>query len=158
MEKIDHIIRTELASINVLYDDLDNNIKGYLLEIESYFQKTLLEQEKLNEQQKMNKPSLLKVSKSIDIARQTLYNNTILKEYIERRMDAYNKVDIFLISSKLKQEIRLLNEILNKMKLRDLNIELNNAKIKNLESEIASLNKECDELRHRLNAKSEIKK
>lgn len=123
MGKLDEKIKYRLYKINVNYDELKPTIKKYLDKIEFFI--TDIEIRKNNLETELrdltkNKPNLLSVSNGAKISRQTLYNNEILKNYIETASD-----DIFVanpnekIIEDLQKKVASLNTIIEKLQIRD---------------------------------------
>lgn len=147
MEKINEKIKNQLEELNVNYEEQKNTVIKHLIKIESVLSDAENEynsaRETLAELDK-NKLNLLSISKSTGISRQTLYNNPILKEYIEHACDTRfgnNPEDKTKdeVIKQLQSKIESLSEIIDKLQVRDVENEILRHKNKELKNTITNL-------------------
>lgn len=112
-------LESELVALGYNYRDLKKQTKKYVREIYLYKESILEDMDKSIENIKKSKITISGVAEQIDCSRTTIYQNSILKHYIEliekdiTTMNPYNEIQI------LQNEIEDLNEKLDNMKKRD---------------------------------------
>jgi len=151
MDKITNNIENTLNKLEVDSSLVDPKLIKHLQKIELVLENIFAKQENFLAEIKTNKPSLLKISANANIARQTLYNNPILKAYIEFRVEEYNVNDIGNKNQILRDKIKELNNIIEKMQVRDVNVELLKHEVVSFEDELKLSKKETFEWRQKYN-------
>lgn len=149
MEEMTIEIERKLSLLNRKMQQEKPFLQEYLNKIELSILKTNNDLEMLLKNIKKNKLSLSSISKDTSVSRQTLYNNPILKDYIElsiRERENYNPMEY---QEKLKKEISLLKKEIQIMEYRDLQNEILKQSIKQLSTTITARNKEITDLRER---------
>ena len=147
--KVLELLKHHLAQINYNYEILTPTQKKHLLEIEIETSRRLREQEKALTSIKNNKINIATISSAINIARKTVYNNVMLKDYIEYTADLYNANYPTSGQSELKEQIIEYKGIIEKMVRRDSNIE-------DLKGEIDELHKEIGIYKEEINKLTEV--
>lgn len=141
MEEIDDL-KQMVASIGYDYEQTSDKIKKYLNVIYGHKLRVDSRVKCANDDLQENPYSILQVSEVLDCSRTTIYNNPIIKEFIEElnlRLDdenPYKKVE------KLEEKVRFQNEKIEKMYKRDIDIKL--------------LRKENKELKEKLGIKDNL--
>ena len=151
MDKVTTNIDTTLYKLGISASLVEPKITKHLQKIEQVLENIFIKQETLLAEMKANKPSLLKISEEANIARQTLYNNPILKAYIEFRIEEYNVNDIGNKNQSLQDKIKELNDTIEKMQIRDVNIELLKHEVSSLKEELKINKKETLEWKQKYN-------
>lgn len=149
MDTIDKSIYDTLKGLNMNKDMISENIFNYLRKIETEFHLFFSKQEKLNEDIKSNKPTMIRISNNTKISRQTFFNNPILKDYVKFRTSQFNEEFNLNNLANTSKKINELEEIIKKMSLRDANEELFKQTISELENEIITIKKNYDEINHK---------
>lgn len=124
MDSIEKEMVLKLDKMGIEYVSLKSNIKAHLYKLELTLAEVKNKRVNLINEYKKVKPSVLSISTDAKIARQTLYNNKILKEYIEFSIRDFDSYDPFQEIDELKNKINLLNEQLDKMYQRDIEVEI----------------------------------
>lgn len=116
----------EIAKVlEIDYDNLKPKVKSHLINIETYLSNQEDMFNKLNNDLKESKVTSTSVAKAAGMkSRQTLYNNTLIKQYSEHRMEQVNSLNPYSRLDDLKIKINSLNEQLDKMIKRDIETEL----------------------------------
>ena len=104
----------------------------------------------LRESLKKNKLSLNVLAARTKIARQTIYNNDVLKVYVELTIKEFESVDLIAIEYRQKEEIRSLNDIIATMVVRDCAIEEQAIEIEQLKADLKQSEANVVELTKRL--------
>ena len=104
----------------------------------------------LRESLKKNKLSLNVLAARTKIARQTFYNNDVLKVYVELTIKEFESVDLIAIEYRQKEEIRSLNDIIAAMVVRDCAIEEQAIEIEQLKADLKQSEANVVELTKRL--------
>lgn len=169
MAKLENIDELKLARLeSTVKDRLDkmginiNSIKPtslkHLVKIENVISDKLENQAKMLEIFKENKISVLSISEESKIARQTFYNNPILKEYIDFTIESSDLVDPYKKIDELSSKLSELQEMIIQMQIRDVDTEIlyqDKEKLKNelnqKKKEITQLRKQNQEMSSRLN-------
>lgn len=151
MDKVTTNIDTTLTKLGISASLVESKITKHLQKIEQVLESIFAKQETLLDDMKANKPSLLKISAEANIARQTLYNNPILKAYIEFRIEEYNVNDIGNKNQFLQDKIKELNDTIEKMQVRDVNVELLKHEVSSLKEELKINKKETLEWKQKYN-------
>jgi len=133
-------ISEELESIGHNFEEQKKRTQSYLYDIYNY--KNIIIQEIKESSEKLGKQyfSISDVAEKIDCSRTTIYQNVILKEYIESintELEAQNPYEQI---QNLKEEISYLNKIIDKMKVRDTEILLLKKENKDLREQIVRNN------------------
>lgn len=150
MDKINTTIQTNLTEIKIDINKIEPNIMKHLINIETVFTDIFDTNNQLMTKLKENKPSILTISKKCNIARQTIYNNPLLKDYIELRLKQFNLLNVINTQNiNLSQRVTELEEMVIKMQARDVNEQLLKNKVSSLEDELKILKKQNLELLHR---------
>lgn len=135
-EEIVAIIRKNAKKIGYDYDALSDKDKQYLMIIETVITETFELEQKAKEMISKNVVSVKGISKKTDIARQTLYNNSMLKEYINYRSMAFEKIDASKNDTAKDDEIKRLKEEITALHIRDVELEEAKRVIKELRKEL----------------------
>ena len=109
---------------------------------------------------KNNKISINRVAKESGIARQTFYNNPIIKAYIEKYLAANIDVSPYETIEMLREEIRRKNEQIAGLVQRDATVSKCKAEIQQLTDEVTSLQetiKSQEELIHQLRSQKTLR-
>lgn len=154
MDCLENDIKNTLSEMDINYDILDDKDINYLISIESRFKKIFKRQDKLLGLLKINRPNIANMASKCSISRQTIYNNVLLKSYINFKIKKYNENDLLLKNEELHKEIISLKDTINMMTLRDIKNELQKRTIEELKNELLNTNKQIEELHHKLMNKS----
>lgn len=157
MDIVNTAIIKHLEDIGIEVETINTNILKYLGKIEAVLTLKFEEQSRLTSFLKSNKPSILQVSSEANIARQTLYNNPLLKEYIEKRLEDYHQNDPYKRIEALSTRINQLQDEVLTMRRRDVNEELLKKRIFDLEEELTIKNKEIRSLNEQVRLANERK-
>lgn len=151
MVKLDENIILTLEKMKVSIELIEPKVKEYLNKVEKIISEKFSLQEEIKTQMKKNRPSINNIATESKIARQTIYNNEVLKNYIEIRIDQYNQDDPVKRNEKLSEKISELESIIKKMMERDVSVELMRRKVSLVENELKLLKRENTELHERYN-------
>ncbi|TQS71907.1 hypothetical protein DX933_15130 [Ornithinibacillus gellani] len=151
MVKLDENIILTLEKMKVSIELIEPKVKEYLNKVEKTISEKFSLQEEIMTQMKKNRPSINNIATESKIARQTIYNNEVLKNYIEIRIDQYNQDDPVKRNEKLSEKISELESIIKKMMERDVSVELMRRKVSLVENELKLLKRENVELHERYN-------
>lgn len=119
--------RDLISSVKILgysYENLSESIQAHLNTIHKYREKKLKTIELSEKEMKEKYFSVANIARKIDCSRTTIYNNPVLKDYIDeigRELDdinPYSKVET------LQNEILELNKKIDLMMKRDIELEL----------------------------------
>jgi hypothetical protein len=145
MDKIIETINQILEKMKVKSELVEPKIMEHLKNIEVVLGEKFTKQEELKNEITKNRPSINGVAKESKIARQTIYNNDLLKAFIELRIENYNELDLVKRNDKLSEEIRELKKKIKKMEERDVQLELMRRKISLVEKELKQLKADKNE-------------
>lgn len=151
MDKLIDSIRHNLEEMGVQPDLVEPKLLKHLYKIEEVITQKFIIQEQINDAIIKNRPSINNIAIESKIARQTIYNNTILKEYIEYRINKYFNSDLGRKVEKLLERITELEDTVRKMMERDVGLELMRNKISLLEKELQLSKQENYELLSKYN-------
>jgi hypothetical protein len=151
MDKLNENINITLEKMNVSNELIEPKVKEHLYKIETTISEKLSMQEDVINQLKKSRPSINNIATESKIARQTIYNNELLKDYIEIRIEKYNQNDPIKRNEKLSERISELETTIKKMMERDVNIELMRRKVSLVENELKLLKRENRELHEKYN-------
>ncbi|EFG49901.1 hypothetical protein, partial [Aerococcus viridans] len=88
--------------------------------------------------------SIARISEVLNCSRTTIYNNLVIKEYIDKINEDFNKNNPYKKIEALEREVKDLNDKLDKMYQRDV--------------ELLLIQKENTEIKKRLKKENNIKK
>lgn len=148
--KLEESLSRKLLLLNMNLEGLDPKDKEYLLSIERVVLENYAVAKELRESLKKNKLSLNVLATRTKIARQTFYNNDVLKVYVELTIKEFESVDLIAIEYRQKEEIRSLNEIITAMVVRDCTIEEQAIEIQQLKADLKQSEANVVELTKRL--------
>ena len=148
--ELEESLSRKLLLLNMNLEGLDPKDKEYLLSIERVVLENYAVAKDLRESLKKNKLSLNVLATRTKIARQTFYNNDVLKVYVELTIKEFESVDLIAIEYRQKEEIRSLNEIITAMVVRDCTIEEQAIEIEQLKSDLKQSEANVVELTKRL--------
>ena len=148
--ELEESLSRKLLLLNMNVEGLDPKDKEYLLSIERVVLENYAVAKELRESLKKNKLSLNVLAARTKIARQTFYNNDVLKVYVELTIKEFESVDLIAIEYRQKEEIRSLNEIITAMVVRDCTIEEQAIEIEQLKSDLKQSEANVVELTKRL--------
>lgn len=135
---------SSLQSIGHDYLKLSDNVKVYLNQIYDYkIDITNQLDESLSELQD-SYFSIARISEVLNCSRTTIYNNLVIKEYIDKINEDFNKNNPYKKIEALEREVKDLNDKLDKMYQRDV--------------ELLLIQKENTEIKKRLKKENNIKK
>ncbi|WP_342540399.1 hypothetical protein MHI39_24115 [Heyndrickxia sp. FSL K6-6286] len=149
-ELVDTITLT-LEKMNIQTELVEPKNWEHIKKIEAVLTEAFTVQEEFKNSVKNTRPSINSTASKAKIARQTIYNNELLKNYIEIRIREYNEFDPFKKNEKLKERITELENKVNLMSERDVGLELMRRKITLLESDLKNIKKENKELHEKYN-------
>lgn len=113
-------VEEKLNNFNMLpLERQKDNVKDNLIKIEEAVQKINEEREDLIKEYKSKKINPFNIAQVADIARQTVYNNKALKEYINNCREQQKQNDIFETINFLKAKIEELEKELYLLYQRD---------------------------------------
>lgn len=113
---------SSLQSIGHDYSKLSDNVKVYLNQIYDYkIDITNQLDESLSELQD-SYFSIARISKVLNCSRTTIYNNLVIKEYIDKINEDFNKNNPYKKIEALEREVKDLNDKLDKMYQRDVEL------------------------------------
>lgn len=151
MDKLIDTITLNLEQMKVDTDLVELKSWEQLKKIESVLSEAFKIQEEVKNAIKNTRPSINNTATKSKIARQTIYNNELLKEYIEFRISEYNNSDPIRKNEKFLERIAELENKVKLMSERDVGLELMRRKILLLESNLKNIKKENKELHEKYN-------
>lgn len=151
MVELNEIICCTLEKMNIDKELIESKILEQLNKIEIAITQAFRIQEEHKNAIKETKPSVNKLASQTGIARQTFYNNPLLKAYAEYRIAEYHNSDVNKKNDKLMERITHLENKVKLMSERDVGIELLRRKVSMLESNIKTLKQENKELHEKYN-------
>ena len=142
-ENILEIIKSKLLDIGYSYEELPQNQQKHIEKIGGEITKRLISQKSALNQIKENKISVSSITHSVGISRKTIYNNTVLKEYIEVAETQYDEcIPTNKCDQNIKEQLIISREIINKMVKRDIHLENTRFEIDSLLKEIQNYKEE----------------
>lgn len=141
-ELIIETIKKNARKIGCDYDALSAKDKQYLITVETAITETFELEQKAREMISKNTVSVKGISNKTKIARQTLYNNPMLKEYINYRAESFCKIDASRQDTAKDEEIKRLKAEVAALHKRDV--------------EIMEAKREINDLKKQLKEKNEI--
>lgn len=121
-----------LNEINYKFDDLTLKEKDYLLKIDAVISEIFQREQKARDLLTNNHLSINSISIKAGIARQTIYNNSVLKDYILIKASEFKQIDLSVSNQDLIIRNSILSEQVELMKHRDSEIEELKLEVKNL--------------------------
>jgi hypothetical protein len=149
MDELIETINLTLERLGIKNELVEPRIMDYLKKMEAVLSEKFAKQEELQNEITKNRPSINSISKESKVARQTIYNNNLLKNYTQLRMGNYNQQDPVKRNEKLSEEISQLEKRINQMEERDVQIELMRRKVALVEKELKQLKVEKEELQQK---------
>lgn len=127
------------------YNELDNNTKEQLINIEKYFITSEEELNKLIKKKNEIKLDIVGISCKVDnLGRTTIYKKDILKNYINKRVGIIkNKYKDIMISDQYKmieEKYRESETLIEQVKIELIDVSENRIKIEKLDKEVKKLN------------------
>ncbi|WP_066872152.1 hypothetical protein [Clostridium mediterraneense] len=117
-EKVNEVL---LNNYSVKLDEVKENVKKYLIDIEKYISEVENKLLFLNNEYIELKLTKSKIVNEIKIARQTYYNNKpLLEKYMDIRIEELEKINLLNKYKEIKDNISELNEKLYKASIRDV--------------------------------------
>ncbi|WP_026492884.1 hypothetical protein [Butyrivibrio sp. XPD2002] len=155
MDKLEEEIKGRLIDFHILDNEKEMSalsplILQHLRKIQSVINRFESERLAAEDRMKGTKLSANKIASEAQIARQTLYNNEILKEYVEQSILKQKANDPSQIIKELRQEIKEREEIISKLVARDAQEFMYKAKIKELESIVVGHEKQIEALKNKI--------
>lgn len=147
LARLESTVKNRLYEMGINVDTLKSTSLKHLIKIEDVISEKLENQSKMLESFKENKVSVLSISEESKIARQTFYNNPILKEYITYVLDNSDLVDPYKKIDALNAKLSELQEMVTQMQIRDVNLEILYQEKENLKDELNQKKKEITQLR-----------
>lgn len=147
LARLESTVKNRLDEMGINIDTLKSTSLKHLIKIEDVISKKLENQSKMLENFKENKVSVLSISEESKIARQTFYNNPILKEYITYVLDNSDLVDPYKKIGELSSKLSELQEMITQMQIRDVNTELLYQDKEKLKDELRQKKKEITQLK-----------
>ncbi|MCM3359532.1 hypothetical protein [Psychrobacillus sp. MER TA 171] len=144
-------INVTIEKMGIKFDLIEPKILEHLKKVEQVISEKFSIQEDIQNNIKNNRLSINNIASDSNIARQTIYNNELLKSYIEIRINSYNQFDPGKKNDKLLEQISVLEKMIKKMTERDVQLELTRRKLALVENELKLLKKENIELHQRYN-------
>lgn len=135
-------IRKNAKKIGYDFDALSTKDQQYLVTIETAITEIFELEQQAREMISKNTVSVKGVASRTKIARQTLYNNPILKEYINYRSKSFDKVDASKKNTARDEEIKALREEITALHRRDV--------------ELAEAKRQIQELKKQLKEKDDV--
>ncbi|MGG1555648.1 hypothetical protein [Paenibacillus ferrarius] len=151
MDQLIESMKSHLEELEVQFELIDPKMLRHLYKIEEIFRQKFITQEQMNDTIIKNRPSINNIAIESKIARQTIYNNTILKKYIEHRINKYTNQDLGKKVERLLGRIAELEDMVKKMMERDVGVEIMRNKISLLEKELKLSKQENIELHNKYN-------
>lgn len=109
----------EIESIGYNFAEQKKRTQSHLYDIYNYKNFVIKQIEESSENLSKQYFSISDVAEKIECSRTTIYQNTILKAYIENINEKIDLLSPYKEIEKLKKEILYLNEVIEKMKVRD---------------------------------------
>lgn len=109
----------EIENIGYNFAEQKKRTQSYLYDIYNYKNFVIKQIEESSENLSKQYFSISDVAEKIECSRTTIYQNTILKAYIENINEKIDLLSPYKEIEKLKKEILYLNEVIEKMKVRD---------------------------------------
>lgn len=134
----DKTINEELENIGYDFSEQKKKTQSYLYDIYNYKNQVIKVIEESSKNLGTQYFSISEVAERIDCSRTTIYQNVILKEYIESISEEIEALNPYKEIEKLKEEILYLNEVIEKMKIRDTEILLLKKENKDLKEQYTS--------------------
>lgn len=141
-------IKKNAKKIGYDYDALSDKDKQYLITVETAITETFELEQQAREMISKNTVSVKGISSKTKIARQTLYNNPMLKEYINLRSEAFVKVDASKKDAAKDEEIKRLKEEVEALHKRDVELAEAQREIKELKKQLKEKDEVILSLRH----------
>lgn len=135
-------IKKNARKIGYDYDALSEKDKQYLITVETAITETFDLEQQARDMISKNTVSVKGIANRTQIARQTLYNNTMLKEYINYRAKAFTRIDASRQDAAKDEEIKKLKEEVEALHKRDVELMEAQREIKELKKQL----KEKDEI------------
>ncbi|MVX62407.1 hypothetical protein GKZ28_01660 [Clostridium chromiireducens] len=136
-EKINDVL---LSNYSVGLDEVKENVKKYLIDIEKYISEVENKLLFLNNEYIELKLTKTKIVSEIKIARQTYYNNkSLLEKYMDIRIEELEKINLLNKYKEMKESSAELNEKLYKASIRDVREQILMDKIEAKDNEIKEL-------------------
>lgn len=135
-EEIINSIKNNVKKMGYEYEALQEKEKKHLIKIEKAVIETFKLEKQAKEMLSRNVVSVKGISSKAKIARQTLYNNPILKEYIDYRAESFAKIDASRKSSTKDEEIRKLRDEITTLHKRDVELEETKREMKELKRKL----------------------
>lgn len=148
---MEDVIKEKLEYLNEDYNTLSDRVIKYLITIETIINDKKTISEDAISTIKENKINLNTISTVMGISRTTLYNNKVLKKYINYSIDMENENNPYCMIEKLKSSKKELENQIFDMVDRDINIEFMNQEIIQLKNEIHKKIEECNRMKERRN-------
>jgi len=145
-------IRKHIAILGYDFDELSEKIKKYLEQIETSILEVIYREEEARKLLTRNHLSINSISDKSNISRQTLYSNSILKEYIVLRETEFKKNDISFNTQEQKEYIKELSNQIKLMQIRDSEIEELKVEISTLKEKLKEKDKELIRAKERINS------
>ena len=146
---MEDVIKEKLEYLNEDYNTLSDRVIKYLITIETIINDKKTISEDAISTIKENKINLNTISTVMGISRTTLYNNKVLKKYINYSIDMENENNPYCMIEKLKSSKKELENQIFDMVDRDINIEFMNQEIIQLKNEIHKKIEECNRMKER---------
>ena len=141
-------IRKTLLTAEYTYDELSEKDKNYLDRIETAIQEVFDIEEKAKHDATKNMVSVKGVADALGISRQTIYNNELLKRYIEIRSNDFNKIDMSKQLQIKEEYIKHLEEVIKNYQKRDVEIMELKSTIRRKDNTIKNQQTTIDNLRN----------
>lgn len=145
------LIKTKLTNINYDYSILTPSQIKQLIKIETEVSKRISMQKDYLNNLKDIKINISSISNTVGIARKTIYNNDILKEYIEYSSELYENNFPNSDTSTLKEKLSEYKNIIDEMVKRDILLEDLKNEIDILQKELLLYKEKNDDLALRNN-------
>ncbi len=129
-------IKNNARKLGYDFDKLSDKDKQYLITIETAITETFELERQARDMISRNTVSVKGVSAKTKIARQTLYNNQMLKEYINLRSEAFTKIDVSKKDTAKDNEIKQLRNEITALHKRDVELEEAKRQIKELKKQL----------------------
>ncbi|SCP98766.1 hypothetical protein [Anaerobium acetethylicum] len=136
-------LHARLIKLGYEYTALTALQQKHLFKIEVELSRRLSEQETALTWLKNTKINIASVSDMIDVSRKTIYNNEVLKDYIEHVEDVYNSNSPLIEITELREQLDEAVTNIKKMVHRDILLE-------DLKNEVDELRKEIISYKERL--------
>lgn len=143
-------VKQTLAKMGYDYNSLSEKDKKYLTTIEETITEIFEIEQKARAMISKNVVSIQGVSKKANIARQTLYNNELLKEYITYRASIFDNIDASKKDAAKDDEIKRLKDEITALHQRDVEL----MELKREVTELKKLLKEKEEIIKSINSSS----